>query len=132
MLYTKFGQGVRRSFIGLAIVFAAIILVKSLTPALPSLSIDNADKYLHVLAYLVLAAATLPTLPRVRPVLVVLGVAGFGAGVEVLQGMLSTGRSTDIYDGLANALGALLALGIWMVFSKIMAKPGEVDTSIRK
>ncbi len=123
MLYLKFGQGLRRSFLGLLILFATIILVKSLTPALPGLSISHADKYIHVLAYLVLGLVTLPALPRIRPILVWLGVAGFGVGVEVMQGVVNTGRSADIYDGIANALGALLAIGVWMLFSKVMAKP---------
>ncbi len=122
MLYTNFGQGVRRFFAGLSLLLAVVILVKSLIPALPGLSINNGDKYVHVLAYLVLGAAVLPACPRIRPVLVWLGVAGFGAGVEIMQGLLDTGRSADIYDGIANALGALLAIGFWLVISRLMAK----------
>ena len=122
MLYTKFGQDLQRSFTGLAIAFATIILVKSLTPALPSLSINNVDKYIHVIAYLVLGVVTLPALPHIRPVLVCLGVAGFGAGIEILQGIINTGRSADIYDGVANALGAVLAVIIWIIFTRYVVK----------
>jgi len=126
MLYTKFEQKLRWLFMGLAIALAAIILVKSLTPALPSLNINNADKFIHVIAYLILGAVTLPALPRVRPVLVVLGVAGFGAGIEVLQGMINTGRSADIYDAFANALGAVLAVIIWVLLTRYLRKPNEM------
>jgi len=132
MLYLKFRQGLRRSLLALSIIIALTILVKSLTPAMPSLSISNGDKLIHVLAYLVLGLATLPVLPRLRPLLVCLGVAGFGAGVEILQGMVNTGRSTDVYDGIANALGALLALGIWILLSRIMTKPSEIRENKRK
>jgi len=117
---------------GLAIAFATIILVKSLPPALPSLSISNGDKLIHILAYLVLGGVTLPALPRIRPLLVWLGVAGFGAGVEVLQGMMNTGRSADVYDGIANALGALFAVIMWFVLTRFLDKTSERRESKRK
>ncbi len=122
MQYTKFSQGLRRLCSGLAMVFAVVILVKSLTPTLPSIPINHADKYLHVLAYLALGAVALPAFAHIRPLFVWLGVVVFGGGVEVLQGVVNTGRAADIYDGIANAFGALLAIGIWQLISKVMAR----------
>jgi len=132
MLYRNFGPMRRQIFMGLSCVFAVIILVKSLTPALPSLNANHADKYIHVLAYLVLAVVVLPALPRLRPFYIWVGVAGFGLGVEVLQGLVNTGRSADIYDGIANATGALLAVLIWGLMTRLFGKPSQMREAKRQ
>lgn len=124
MIYNQFGIGVRLTFTGLAIALALFIGVSSLVPARPNLLINHMDKILHMLAYLTLGAATFPAFPKVKPLLVWLGLCGFGVAIEVLQGVMTTGRSTDILDGIANASGALLALLAWAVLSRLVRQFG--------
>ena len=45
-----------------------------------------------------------------------------GAGLELLQGLMSFGRSADIIDGLANAGGALIAIFINPILHKFLAQ----------
>lgn len=122
MIYTGFSTNVRKAFLGLAVLLATIIFVQSVTPVLTSLSISNMDKVIHVLAYLVLGAVTLPALPRLKPLMVWLGLCGFGASIELAQGLMSTGRSADILDGIANAGGAFLAVMCWRILSRLVRK----------
>ncbi|MCF6221113.1 MAG: hypothetical protein L3J65_08375 [Robiginitomaculum sp.] len=123
MIYTGFSIGMQRMFLVLAVVLATVIVVKSVTPALPSLSISNMDKVIHVLAYLILGLVTLPALSRFKPLMVWIGLCGFGASIEVAQGLMSTGRSADIFDGIANAGGAFLALVSWRILTLLIRKP---------
>jgi len=48
----------------------------------------------------------------------VAGIVVFGAGVEVLQAMLPTGRTGSVLDGLANTAGACAAWGLWTVVAR--------------
>lgn len=120
MIYNRFGTRLRLAFTVLAIALAVFIAVSSLVPAQPSLSVNHMDKLLHIMAYLTLGAATFPVFPRLKPVLTWLGLCGFGVVIEVLQGAMSNGRSTDILDGFANASGALLALLAWVALSRLI------------
>lgn len=122
MLYVEFSVNLRRMFLGLAVLFALIIVVKSLMPAMPTLSISNIDKAAHMFAYCALGAVTLPAFARVKPFIVWCGLCIFGASIEIIQGLLSTGRAFDFWDGVANALGALLAVASWMLLTRFAKK----------
>ena len=43
----------------------------------------------------------------------------FGISIEILQGLLTTTRSADIYDVLFNTLGILLSVLIWLIINKL-------------
>jgi VanZ family protein len=118
MLYTKFNTNVRRGLLALAFLFAVIIVLKSLTPAIPVISITNIDKAVHMSAYLALGMITLPAFADVKPFIVWCGLSVFGASVEIAQGLMNTGRSADVLDGVANATGAMLAVIVWVLLSK--------------
>ena len=122
MFYVEFNANLRRVFLGLTVLLAVIIVVKSLTPALPSLAISNIDKLAHMSAYLALGAVTLPAFSHVKPFIVWCGLCAFGASIEIAQGLLSTGRSADIMDGVANASGAVLAVVGWMILTRFAQK----------
>ncbi len=122
MIYRVFNPKINFAFAILAFALAVIITVSSLIPAQPSLSINNMDKIVHVLAYAVLGVAVLPAFPKIKPVNIWLGLSVFGLVIEVLQGLMPTGRSTDILDGIANASGALLALVAWSVLSRLVRR----------
>ena len=42
----------------------------------------------------------------------------FGIGIEILQGLITTTRSADVLDGVANLIGALLAVSLVVVCDK--------------
>jgi len=122
MIYVGFSANLRRGFLGLAVLFALIIVVKSLMPAIPTSYVSNIDKVAHMFAYLALGAVTLPAFARVKPLIIWCGLCGFGASIEVIQGVLSTGRTFDLLDGAANALGALLAVAGWIILTRLAKK----------
>lgn len=75
------------------------------------------DEGLHVASYAALALAVTyawlpdrPT-PLVRGLVVFAGVLAFGLAIEVLQSQVP-GRTPDLGDGMADALGAATAL-VW-------------------
>jgi hypothetical protein len=122
---------------GLVAIVACAILVGSVidppsagpTPAAAGpLGFVGLDKWLHALAYAgfagtltyALAPWTIPADGPTRPsstvaaglAAVVVLAAGYGFGVELVQGTLPV-RSFDLADAAANAVGALLATAGW-------------------
>ena len=81
------------------------------------------DKSLHFTAYFGLAGMAAVALRRRNDaVWAVLGLILLGGALEILQGF--TGRDPDIYDEIANTLGALSGAGlgrllIWVLQPKI-------------
>jgi len=122
MIYVGFSANLRRLFLGVSVLFALFIIVKSLAPAVPILSISNIDKVAHMLAYCALGAVTLPAFAHIKPLIVWCGLCVFGASIEITQGLLSTGRSFDFLDGIANAYGALLAVLGWRILTWLAKK----------
>ncbi len=114
IIYKKFSMAFRLAFSALAILLAGFILVQSLTETHSSLTVSNMDKVVHLGAYFVLGTATLPALPRLKPIIVWALLSLFGGGIEIMQGMMNLGRTASFFDGLANASGALLAVLFWL------------------
>lgn len=69
---------------------------------------EGSDKVVHAIAYAVLAA--LLTYASGRPVLSVLAAVAYGVSDEVHQAFVP-GRSSDVFDLLADAVGA--GIGAW-------------------
>lgn len=98
--------------------FALLLLVTSLVPVpgsdsvpVPTLLGVPLDKWVHAVGYGVLTGllAWGGRTRGVADVAVVVFVAiGYGAGIEVLQGFVPS-RGTSVADGVANAVGAVLA-----------------------
>ncbi len=122
MVYQKFNASFRLLFLALTVLLACFIAIKSLTPTMPTFSITNIDKAAHLLAYFTLGAAALPAFPRVKPLFIWLGLSAFGICIEITQGLLNTGRSLDIWDGIANASGAFLAVLAWLILTRLVQK----------
>ncbi len=88
----------------------------------PDLGISFADKIFHFFAYFVLTVLWFYTFLytyryefkkaiRFAAILAII----FGIIIEVLQGSVTVSRSLDVYDAIANTLGAVLASVIlWM------------------
>lgn len=105
------------AFLYVAGVFYGGVIDVGPLPELPALS---ADKVLHALAFLglgLLIELALYELPPVRRrILAVVLSAGAGGLLELVQATLPY-RSADIWDFVADALGALTsALVSWLVF----------------
>lgn len=112
-----------RNALILAIVATVIIAVLSLS-AVPklNLAIKSGDKYLHFLAYLGLSILWYFALKdkinkKLFKILVPLGLIFYGIILEGLQSGLTTYRTGDVYDALANATGVIVGL---ILFNKII------------
>lgn len=85
------------------------LIVGSLLPVHLPQTVEHGDKAMHVLSYALLVL----TWPRgwntSQPIRFGLA-AGLGLLLEIGQGVLPTGRFMDLWDALANALGAGLGL----------------------
>ena len=83
---------------------------------LPSISLFQADKLGHFGVYLVLAflmwfgwrrQTSLTWLHQQAFIKILLITSSYGFVVEILQHLLTTDRHFDLYDALANAIGAI-------------------------
>ena len=113
-----------RNALILAILATIVIAILSLT-AVPKISlglnIKSSDKYLHFIAYFGLAfiwyfAFKEKLNKKLFKILVPLGLILYGIILEGLQGGLTTYRTADIYDALANATGIIVA---YFIFGQI-------------
>lgn len=110
-------------WLGVVIVAAVLVFFSLLTPPPAPPPGDGGlatfwDKKLHFAGYLAfglaLAYATATSRHSGRPILVLAAAVAFGVGIEVLQGPLPD-RYFSYADMLANAIGALLAVGWFML-----------------
>ena len=105
-----------RKFLYLAILWSAMILYLCLVSikGAPSLvSIPYKDKIVHFIFYFVLFyfwKKALNACEFKRQLKLVLILVAYGIIIEVLQWMFTKDRHADIYDVIANALGAVTAL----------------------
>jgi VanZ family protein len=90
-----------------ALVFA---LVMALLPKPPTIPGDPGDKVQHIIAFATLTALARLAYPQVRATTLILGLALFGALIEVGQMTPGLGRDGSIDDWLADiaAVGAVL------------------------
>lgn len=114
-----------RNGLVLAIIATIIIAILSLsaTPKIKlGLGVKSADKYLHFIAYFSLASIWYFALKdRINKLVfkffVPLALILYGIILEGLQSGLTTYRTGDVYDAIANATGVLVAL---LVFGRIL------------
>ncbi|WP_165453931.1 VanZ family protein [Hyunsoonleella flava] len=112
------------------IALATVSLI-NLSGKLPDVEVDYADKIFHFLAYAILCLLWYAVFrfsknqPKKKAVLnAVLFAVIFGIILEVLQGTLTTHRSLDVYDAIANSLGALLTGALLLMKGGIQVKNG--------
>lgn len=70
---------------------------------------ENADKVRHAGAFFVFWCVGAPGFTRARWLWLAGGLLGYGAAIEIAQGVLTTDRDASFADWIADALG--LALG---------------------
>jgi len=96
---------------------------------LPDIKISFADKIFHFLAYSVFAViwyyafSYSYNFKKQKAILYAFGLAVlFGIVIEVLQDTMTASRALDVYDALANTLGALIASIILWLKNKLHIK----------
>lgn len=87
-----------------------------------NITIDNSDKFFHSLAYFVLTMSWFYAVEKSHSILrykivVAFFVFFFGILIEVLQSSLTTYRTADYYDILANSFGILIAM---VLFNRLL------------
>ncbi len=115
----KFAKAICRY--GLLVLMTLAIPALSLLPATffhhtpPVVRFPHADKAAHVVMYAALAMAFFHALePQWRAkirgaIIVIVSVSLYGLVMEIAQSLLTTMRSMEMLDALANTVGALLA-----------------------
>ncbi|NMH87560.1 VanZ family protein [Flavivirga algicola] len=95
----------------------------------PDIGVSFGDKIFHFCAYFVLTLLWFYTFlfsfkykSRKAMLLAVILSVLFGTIIEVLQGSVTASRSLDIYDAVANSLGALLASTVLWFKSSLHVK----------
>lgn len=92
-----------------AFVSAAIFaLVMAILPQPPRLPGDPSDKTLHILAFAVLAALGCLAFPRMRLLILILGLAAFGAVIELVQAIPVLHRDSQLADLVADVVAVVL------------------------
>jgi VanZ family protein len=113
-----------RPLVGLPLVWAAVVLVLTLTPAkempaLPPWKLISFDTAAHAFVFVLLAALTIfsvrrqrawPQLRRWGYLAVLLGCIAFGLLIEVLQMTMNLGRHGEWSDAISDSLGVLVGL----------------------
>ena len=103
-----------RNYLYLAVIWAVLIAVLSLV-SLNSISkeinISSNDKFFHFVFYVILTVLLLLYKRKTKyNLLIILFVIIYGIIIEILQALLTTNREADIYDAIANSLGAITGL----------------------
>ncbi len=106
-------------FITIFIAFLSLMKVPHIIPY----KITHIDKLQHLTAYFVLTLSWLYAIKKVAVVLsrkyiIVISCVFYGILLEVLQMTLTTYRTADYLDMIANSVGVVLALLIFNHFSK--------------
>ncbi|APO96425.1 VanZ family protein [Xanthomonas vesicatoria] len=101
-----------RLWVGLWIAANVVVIAVCLgpPPEIPELP-DNSDKGEHFLTFALLCWGAVQLFATRRAQLVAaIGLVALGIGIEIAQGALTTNRSADPYDALADTLGILAGL----------------------
>jgi hypothetical protein len=94
----------------IAIVWTVVILGLCSIPRQEMPDGMGSDKLHHFGAFGILGALWYWTKPK--PFLVILGGTTYGFFIEIWQHLLPIGRTFDLYDGLADAIGVIVAIPI--------------------
>jgi VanZ family protein len=96
-----------RIVFGIAVVFAFVMAVLPHPPSIPG---QPSDKIMHALAFAVLGGLAAYAFPRLPIGMLLMGLTGFGALIEMIQAIPMLHRDSDIVDLIADIAAALAAL----------------------
>ena len=95
---------------------ALFALVMASLPKPPQLPGQPSDKIQHILAFVTLAALGALAYPRLSLLRLLLGLAAFGALIEVIQLIPPLHRDAQLADLVADVLAAAAVLGLaWLL-----------------
>jgi VanZ family protein len=114
----------------LAILWTIFIMVLLTIPgkSIPSVSIFEFDKLIHAGLFFVLTVAWLRAVAGryvYKAVLVVGAILIFSFVSEWFQEVLPIGRTADVFDAVADSIGALIGLATWSIWGFFQGKPKE-------
>ncbi len=98
---------------GAAAAILALLTVLLLGPATPLETIGQWDKIAHFTAFGLTTWSLAVLAPKARRIVVASLAVALGGLTELLQGV--TGRDPSVFDFLADVLGVLVALGLWLL-----------------
>jgi VanZ family protein len=108
----------------MAMLWTLLVLVACFTPAkeIPNVKIPFIDKWTHFILFGTLAILWLCCDPSVRfkrLLIVGVGCMAFGSLIEVFQGIfVSLGRSCELMDAVADAVGGILGIVIFALIHR--------------
>lgn len=116
-----------RRFFWFALVWTLLIVIGLTLPghSLPSGSLLEYDKAIHLGLFFVLTVLWLEALAngRVHRALIILGsIIAFSFLSEVYQQLLPFDRTADLFDAVADSIGATLGLVAWAISHAIWPK----------
>ena len=117
-LYQKLRQFMPHIFWSLVAIVGILMLVE-LAPKKDS--IRYLDKIQHALIFLTLSVSGYLTFKN-KIWIITIGLIIFGAIVELLQGALTTTRTADVNDWLADVAGVLFGLVIVSIYRQFVSK----------
>ena len=115
----------------LALLWTLLIFIGCLTPGqdLPKVNVPLIDKWTHLIlfggfTFLWLCARPVRTTPWLMSLFLI--ATGLGAAIELLQGWLTfLGRSMELMDGVADAIGGALGIGLFCIIAATVTKAGN-------
>lgn len=99
-----------------------VLSYQSIVPVPGEPVVTHFDKVQHFIGYAVLAGLFALAWPRLRLVWVAVLPIIYGAGIEVVQSVTPYGRTGSIFDGIANTLGVIGIIVLWMLWVQFRAK----------
>ncbi|MDP3352649.1 MAG: VanZ family protein [Flavobacteriaceae bacterium] len=108
----------------IAIVLTFLIAYLSFIPLnnlIPKFEFGYFDKIAHIISYASLSfswflAVCLKKVPIIKIILTAICISFYGIIIEVVQGNYTPSREADIYDVLANTIGIIIGLGIFILW----------------
>ena len=130
-MITKLFLALKKWALPLVIVYALALTIGSLIHLgnIPDLGFDFDDKIYHFVAYFIFTflvynygvSKEITNSIGKSAILVIV----YGIIIEVLQSILTSYRTFDFYDAIANALGVILAVVVLMYIDKLKLKINE-------
>ena len=118
----------KKNLLVIALLYTIALAILSLlnTSDLPSIEIDNGDKFVHAIAYSLLCLLWYLSVKSFKISKALLKASAFaiiyGIIIEVLQGTLTEVRTLDKYDVLANCIGVAFISIILIIRNKTHVK----------
>lgn len=103
--------------------YSLFIVWASLRPAGAGGAIPHLDKLVHLGVYALLGFGVTLAWPKLSKFRVFWSCVFFGAAMEFGQGLMGSGRTASLWDGVANSLGAAIGIYAALLLTRAFAKP---------